>query len=114
VKRKFRLTRSTDFERVRREGKSFVHPLLVLVSAPNQMNLTRIGVVAGKSVGCAVNRNRAKRLIRAAVQENSADFVTGWDLIFYSRKSLHQASFSEICDAVRYLSSKAGIVGKNG
>lgn len=114
MKREFRLTRSTDFERVRRNGKSYAHPLLVLVAVPNQMDLTRIGVVAGKSVGSAVHRNRAKRLIRAAVQEMVADIQAGWDLIFYSRKSMYQANFLETCTAVGQLLTRARIFGDNG
>jgi ribonuclease P protein component len=114
VKRKFRLTRSNDFERVRRNGKSYAHPLLVLVAAPNQMDFSRIGVVAGKSVGSAVHRNRAKRLIRAAYQEVSTRIQAGWDLIFFARKPLHQANYDATWIAIRDVLVKARIFEENG
>jgi hypothetical protein len=58
VKRRFRLTRSTDFKRVRRIGRSYAHPLVVLIVASNEIQQARIGIVAGKTVGMAVERNR--------------------------------------------------------
>ena len=80
MQRKFRLTRSTDFKRVRRDGKSYAHPLIVLIALENQLSITRVGVTAGKSVGNAVKRNRAKRLIRAATRALHPQMATGWDL----------------------------------
>ena len=68
MKRNFRLTRSTDFKRVRNAGKSYAHPLLVLVVNPAAENSLKIGVTAGRSVGGAVQRNRAKRLLREAMR----------------------------------------------
>ena len=69
MQRKLRLTRSTDFKRVRHDGKSTAHPFLVLIALENQLSITKVGVTAGRSVGNAVKRNRAKRLIRAALRE---------------------------------------------
>ena len=69
MNRRFRLTRSTDFKRVRRIGKSYAHPLVVFVAAPNELQQVRIGVVAGRAVGSAVQRNRAKRQLRACLQQ---------------------------------------------
>jgi ribonuclease P protein component len=57
VKRRFRLTRSTDFKRVRSSGKSYAHPLVVLYALPSDQPHMRIGVAASKAVGNAVQRN---------------------------------------------------------
>ena len=65
---KFRLTRSEDFKRVRRIGKSYAHPLVVLVVQASETSThVRVGVAAGKTTGTAVHRNRAKRLLREAI-----------------------------------------------
>ena len=47
---------------MRQSGKSFGDPLVVLIVAPNELGSVRIAVVAGRSVGGAVLRNRAKRI----------------------------------------------------
>jgi ribonuclease P protein component len=111
VKRKFRLTRSTDFKRVRRNGKSYAHPLVVLVASPEEhYQQVRIGVVAGRSIGCAVARNRAKRRLRACLAGLMDKISPGYDLIFLARKPLDQASFTEICEAVRVVLRRAGVL----
>jgi len=96
VERKFRLTRSTDFQRVRRFGKSYAHPLLVLVRYPSQLQSVRCGIVAGRSLGNAVQRNRAKRLLRSVIQPYLASLPAGWDLILIARQPLLEASFPHI------------------
>jgi ribonuclease P protein component len=107
VKRRFRLARSTDFQRVRRIGKSFAHPLVVLIAAQNQLEHSRIGIVAGRAVGSAVQRNRAKRRLRASLEPHIACLPAGWDLIFLARKPIDQAGYLEICAAVQTVMKRA-------
>ena len=109
MKRRFRLTRSTDFQRVRRIGKSYAHPLVVLVTARNEPGQVRIGVAAGKAVGKAVRRNQAKRRIRACIDGYMPRLATGWDCIFVARKPAAGASYAEICAAVQVILKKAGL-----
>jgi len=113
VKRGFRLTRSTDFKRVRRFGKSYAHPLVVLVAQPSQDLLTRVAVVAGASVGGAVVRNLAKRRLRACLDEVYPNCLPGWDLIVIARKPIAQAEFINIRVAVLKVLRAAGILKVN-
>jgi ribonuclease P protein component len=110
VKRRFRLTRSTDFKRVRRIGRSYAHPLVVLVVAPNDLQQVRIGIVAGKTVGGAVERNRAKRRLRACIEPCLPQLMTDRDLIFLARKPMDQVGIAEICAAVQLVLRKAGLL----
>ena len=107
MKREFRLTRTTDFERVRHLGKSFPHPLVVLVAVPNQLERSRVGIAAGRSVGNAVRRSRAKRLMRAGIDELLSGLVPGWDLILLARKSLPEAGFWKTRAALEIVLRKA-------
>ena len=110
MKRRFRLTRSTDFQRVRRIGKSYAHPLVVFIKAPNELQQVRVGVVAGRAVGMAVQRNRLKRRLRACITPLLACLPVGWDLIFLARKPMDQASYAEICAALQGLLKRAGVL----
>ncbi len=110
MKRRFRLTRSTDFKRVRRCGKSYAHPLVVFLVSPNTFEQVRVGVVAGRAVGPAVQRNRAKRRLRACVAAYLPGLSGGWDMVFLARKPIAQAGFIEICAAVKDLLIRAGML----
>ncbi len=109
MQRRFRLTRSTDFKRVRRFGKSYAHPLVVLIVQPNQGDQLRIGVTAGKSIKRAVRRNRAKRLLRAAMQRLLPDLPSGYDLLLIARQPLPQATFADTLLALQTLLHRAGL-----
>ncbi len=113
MKRKFRLRKSTDFKRVRRLGKSYAHPFVVLIVHPNELESTRFGVSAGRSVGNAVLRNRAKRRIREAIRPRIGEIQPGWDLIFLARKSIHEAGSPELQTAIDRLLRRAGVLKGN-
>ena len=110
MKRQYRLTKTNDFQRVRRLGKSSAHPLLVLVYQANGASFNRWGVVAGKSVGSAVQRNRAKRVIRAASQLILNEVKEGWDLILIARQPLVNADFDQVQSALVQLIKRAGLM----
>jgi len=109
VQRKFRLTRSTDFKRVRRTGKSYAHPFVVLVVQASEAPRVRVGVTAGRSVGGAVQRNRAKRLLREAMRPLLPQLLPGWDLILIARPALLSSSLQDIRQALTSLLRRAQI-----
>ncbi|NJD58173.1 MAG: ribonuclease P protein component [Anaerolineae bacterium] len=113
VKRNFRLTRSTDFKRVRRFGKSYAHPFIVLVALPAEGERTLIGVSAGRSVGSAVDRNRAKRLIREAISPFLPALQPGWNILLLARKPILQAQFTEIQSSLQTLLTRGQILNGN-
>ena len=107
---RYRLKNSKDFKRVRHIGKSYAHPLIVLVSSPNLLPHTRFGITASKAVGSSVSRNRAKRRIRAAIQLHLPKIKAGWDVILIARAPLIEAEWSEICEALSDLLDRAKIL----
>jgi ribonuclease P protein component len=109
VKRKNCLTRSTDFLRVKRIGISFSNPFMVIIAAPNNSPISRFGIAAGRSVGNAVFRNRAKRRLRSCLDELLKKINPGWDLIIYGRQRLLLADYSEIRLAMSEIMQKADI-----
>jgi ribonuclease P protein component len=110
VKRSFRLTRSTDFKRVRRSGKSYAHPLVVLYVLKSDQAGVRVGVSAGLAVGNAVKRNRAKRLLRAAMNGLLEQTVQGSDLLLIARSPLPAADLLQTLAALTNLLKRAGLL----
>jgi ribonuclease P protein component len=117
-----RLKRATDFERVRRDGRSHAHPLVVLIAwrrvagpaVPGQAavppDAVRAGVVAGKNVGTAVDRNRAKRLLREALRACAGRLAPGWDLMLIARRPLAQSGLPEARPALEQLLRRARVL----
>jgi ribonuclease P protein component len=110
VQSKFRLTRSEDFKRVRQTGKSYAHPLIVLVAQHSKLKNTRVGVAAGKMTGTAVHRNRAKRLLREALRPMLPSLASGWNLILIARPRLATASLADTREALTTLLLRAKIL----
>jgi len=111
VQSRFRLTRSEDFKRVRRTGKSYAHPLIVLVvQACDACEHVRVGVTAGKTTGTAVHRNRAKRILREALRPYLNSFASGLDLILIARPPLVTATLEETRAALDNLFRRAKIL----
>ena len=110
MKRNFRLTRSIDFKRVRNEGKSYAHPLVVLVASPTVEETIRVGVTAGRAVGGAVERNRAKRLLREAMRFLLPSVRSGWDLVLIARQPLPTASYEQVQSTLLQLLQRAKLL----
>lgn len=108
--RQVRLRRSADFDRVRQEGRAWSHPLLVLVAAPNPVGMVRIGVVAGRRVGTAVARNRAKRLLREAARHLYPRLTPGWDLVLIARHPILTVKEPQVEAALEQLAREAGLL----
>lgn len=110
LKRKFRLKKSSEITRVRRIGKSYAHPLIVLITLPSKLSQSRVAVSAGRSVGNAVQRNRAKRLLREALRPLMPQLIPGWDILVLSRRATADAAYSEIEAAAQSLLYRAHLL----
>lgn len=114
MKRRFRLTRSADLKRVRHAGKSYAHPLVVLYALAFDRAATRVAVTAGRGVGNAVRRNRAKRLLRAAMSDLLPALRPGFSLLLIARAPLSGAGLLQTRQALAALLSRAGLLTPPG
>lgn len=109
MRKKYRLTQSKDFNRVKQYGQTVYHPSLVLVYTRSCLPNSRLAVVVSKAVGNAVIRNLIRRRIQAYLNKRWDTIESGWDFIFYSRREIKNASYSEICFALEHLLKLAGV-----
>lgn len=108
--RRHRLTRSQDFQRVRTTGKSYSHPLLILVACRNGLDHSRFGLRAGRATGGAVQRNRARRRLREALRPIVSTIQPGWDIVLVAREPTAGAAWSELRAGVASLIRRAGLM----
>jgi ribonuclease P protein component len=108
MQRRFRLQHASEFQRVRRDGKTHAHPLLVVVVAPSGELWPRIGISASRALGTAVHRNRARRRLRAALRPLLPALRPGYDVVISARRPLLQAPWAEVCQALQAVLQRAG------
>ena len=80
-----KLKENRDFRRAYNKGKSYVSPFIVVYVNKNRTNNVRLGITAGKKIGKAVQRNRAKRVITAAFRNLLPMLPLGYDYVIVAR-----------------------------
>ena len=89
------LNQNTDFQRTYYRGKSTARPALVVYAMKNRVGICRVGITTSKKIGNAVERNRSRRIIRAAYQSIFKQYTLkgSYDIIFVARgKTKHLKS----------------------
>ena len=97
---------------MRRFGKSYAHPFIVLIALPNEMERSRFAVAAGRAIGKAVQRNKAKRIIRETLRPLLPRIEAGWDIVILARKPIKEAGYQPIQAALTTLFSQANLLEK--
>lgn len=91
-----------EFRRVYGKGKSIVSPLLVTYAFKRKnTDSLRFGFTSGKKIGCAVERNRSRRVLRAAASSLFNDMGKGWDIIFVARSATAAAKSYDVAKVMR-------------
>jgi ribonuclease P protein component len=103
------LRRRADFESIGRHGTARSTPLLVLRWLRTDRTETRIGLSTPRTLGGAVQRNRARRRLRELVRTRLERIGPGWDLLLIARPAAGNASHAELGAAVDLLLARSGI-----
>ena len=95
------------FRRAYKKGKSFVSPYVVVYLLKNRRNNIRLGITAGKKIGKAVARNRAKRVITAAFRQISPQIPMGYDYVIVARTRILTVKSSIVAEYILKLLNSA-------
>jgi len=110
LRRCARLADPDRFREVRRRGRSWVHPLLVLCALPNNLPYSRFGISVSRWVGKAVVRNRTRRRLREAIRRLWKGVPPGWDMVFVARPAVNGQPFDAISAAMSEVLQRAGLL----
>jgi ribonuclease P protein component len=109
-----RLSRSAEFERVYRQGRSTANRHLVLYAFPTHSSEPpRLGLSVSRKVGGSVERNRVKRLLREAFARAQDGLRPGQDLVVVARPQASELADREglagVDASLAELIAKAGL-----
>lgn len=94
--RKERLSTRFEYLSVKECGSSFRYNHFWLQLKANNLEYSRLGVIASKRVGNAVKRNKVKRIIRELFRKYRSHILIPSDVVVLARSSIIKLSFSEL------------------
>jgi ribonuclease P protein component len=89
---------NNHFLRAYKKGRYIHGGFVTLHFVRNDLDEVRLGITVSKKIGCAVVRNRCKRIIRAAVFPRASQFPPGYDLVFIVREGLRDKKSTDVAD----------------
>jgi ribonuclease P protein component len=109
--KKRRLTRPSEFERVKKNGRAERGRLLVLSVLPtNGTAPFRAGFVTSRALGSAVVRNRARRRLREIVRKHQGEFINDVWIVTIARANAATASYQDLEAEWLRLAKRASIL----
>ncbi len=103
------LKENYDFRRIYRKGTSFIAPMCVIYSAKGRKNRLRLGITVSKKLGGAVERNRAKRVIRAAFRTCAQNIKPGNDFVIVARTKILTVKSTDVAVYLKKQLKNAGL-----
>lgn len=101
--RQARLTDKPQFDRVHREGRRVSDALFTVIAKPNDVGRARLGMAVGiRAAGCAVNRNRVKRVVRERFRLTQQE-LPPVDVVVNAKPGAGKASRAELAASITTL-----------
>lgn len=105
-----RLKAKKSFQLVYKKGRTVVDGFAVFYILKGQDENFKIGLAAGKKLGCAVVRNRTKRMMREVFRHHQADLKLGYHTVWVARNRLVGADYETYDRAFMRLAKKADLL----
>jgi ribonuclease P protein component len=95
--RNSRLKQNRDFARVRQQGERLAQGCLIANwnKLPDGAK-SKLGVVTSKKIGGAVERSRARRLLRESFRLHQYEFAQPVELVLVARNSIAGKKFADV------------------
>lgn len=91
-----------DFEHIKNNSMKADCSAFVFYCLPRPENsVSRLGLVTSKKVGCAVERNTARRRFRAIFRECAPDFAVPCDILVFVRRGYAKFEYAKLREKFR-------------
>ncbi len=105
-----RIRKQSDFATIYKEGSRYRGKYFNLVYLVNDLSVSRMAAVASKKMGGAVQRNKAKRWMRALFRRNKDRLNASLDLIMIAKPGMLESTWDALVDdymkAVLYINKR--------
>ena len=110
MQRAVTLKQNTEFHRAYGRGKVKASPMLVTYVVKNRGMGVRIGITAAKKLVSAVERNRCRRIIRAAFSSIYPQCSGNYDIVFVARFKTKKLKSSDLIPVMQQHLTELGVV----
>ena len=104
------LNKNYLFLRAYRSNISYVSPMLVTYLVPKKRGGICLGITTNKKLGCAVERNRARRIVKAAATNIMNGLDSSFDIVVVCRHAILDKKSTEVEEVLRDHLIKAGFL----
>ena len=98
-----RVRKRSEYLRIQGEGRKVVSKHLLAFYLFGEDGPPRLGITASRKVGCAVERNRVRRLLRESFRHAKHDLPRGLQLVLIAKPQATCATYSDLCDELSEL-----------
>lgn len=108
-----RVRRRPEYVAIYEQGRKQSGRLMTVFVQANGLDRPRLGIAATRKLGPAVDRNRAKRLVREVFRRNKP--AGGFDIVVIPRRELLEADYAHVeADFLRILARRGGGATQHG
>jgi ribonuclease P protein component len=94
--REIRIVRSSDYRAIYKTGRKVHSKRFILFIRTNNIGHSRLGLTVSRKVGCAVIRNRVKRLFREIFRKSFGEIPNQLDIVVNAKASCVGAGYCEL------------------
>ncbi|NCS32461.1 ribonuclease P protein component [bacterium] len=100
------MTSKKDIRYILSRGKKIHTPLFVMLIVPSHSSSSKYAFIAGKKVGNAIARNRAKRVLREAVRTITPQLTNQFNYIFIARSQTKEVKVLKVIETLEGIRSR--------
>jgi len=113
MKKRQRVKKNEDFQKVFKKGKSFANRQFVIYLLPKEGQTEfRVGLSVSKKLGNAVTRNQIKRYIRQSIHEIKDELKPNMDYVIIARHQAATMDFHEVKQSLQHVLRIAKVLKK--
>ncbi len=107
------LKENKDFRRLYYRGKSEAGDVLVTYVMKSRCSFSRYGITTSKKIGNAVERNRSRRVIRAAFAQLESSLNGSYDFVFVARGKTSRVKMQSVLKQMTAQFKKLGVINED-